>query len=165
MKSRLLSAVLLAVVAMMVASAAFAAPAAATGVPFKGTIKAVETNDAQFPTLYVDAAGSGNATHLGGYTVSYRVVVNIPTLSGNETLQFVAANGDVLTAEGFVQATPTGIPDQITIVEEYTIAGGTGRFAGATGSFTMNRLLDGATQATAVTSGTFDGTIVLQRGD
>ena len=44
------------------------------------------------------------------------------------------------------------------IVETDTITGGTGRFAGATGSFTVERLLD---QATGISSGSFTGGIVL----
>ena len=158
MKSRVLFAALLSVAALMIVTAAFAAPAAATGVPFKGTIEAVETNDVQFPTLYVDGTGSGNATHLGRYTVSYQAVVNIPTLTGNDALQFVAANGDSIYAEGLGQAVPSGTPDVVSILENYSITGGTGRFAGATGSFTVKRLLN---QATNVTSGAFDGSIVL----
>jgi hypothetical protein len=72
--------------------------------------------------------------------------------------RFVAANGDILFVEGTGQGTPTPTPNVDTIVETDTITGGTGRFAGATGSFTLVRLLN---LATGVTSGTFDGNIVI----
>jgi hypothetical protein len=41
-------------------------------------------------------------------------------------------------------------------VETWTITGGTGRFTGAAGSFTVERSLD---QTTGVTTGSFEGTI------
>jgi hypothetical protein len=46
------------------------------------------------------------------------------------------------------------------VVEEHTITGGTGRFAGATGSFTLERLVS---TVTGVTDGSFDGSILLQK--
>jgi hypothetical protein len=44
------------------------------------------------------------------------------------------------------------------VVETYTITGGNGRFAGASESFTVERLVN---TVTGVTSGTFDGSIVI----
>jgi hypothetical protein len=45
----------------------------------------------------------------------------------------------------------------VSIVEVYTITGGTGRFADATGTFTLEGTL---TQTAGVSSGTFSGSIV-----
>jgi hypothetical protein len=141
---------------------ALAAPASAgQPVPFKGTFQATETSvDFVFPYGYQDAIGSGNATQLGEYTIHYTVVVNVINITATESAEFVAANGDRLDAEGTGQATTTADPNIDNIVEQYTITGGTGRFAGATGSFTLNRVLN---LPTGVTSGTFDGAIVLSR--
>lgn len=68
---------------------------------------------------------------------------------------FTAANGDTLTAEGSGQATLVA-PGALSIVETTTITGGTGRFAGATGSFVIERTLF---VSAGVTTGSFAGTI------
>jgi hypothetical protein len=54
------------------------------------------------------------------------------------------------------QGTPTAEANVASIVETAAITGGTGRFAGATGAFTIHRILN---QVTGVSSGSFDGTI------
>lgn len=146
--------------AMLLALALTSTTLAASGVPFKGAMQAVEIYTVNFPILKVDASGSGNATHLGTFTVSYHDVVDLITLTGPDSLTFVAANGDSLFADGTGKATPTETPNVLRIVETFAITGGTGRFAGATGSFTITRLLNTVTGAT---SGTFDGTIVFAR--
>ena len=136
-----------------------ASPAAAQSpVPFKGDIQATEISTVNFPNLSVSATGSGNATHLGRFSVTYQVQVNLITIFGVDSYQFTAANGDILYAQGTGQGFTTSDPTIDTIVEHNTITGGTGRFAGATGSFTLVRQLNLATGATA---GTFDGNIVL----
>jgi hypothetical protein len=133
-------------------------------VPFKGTIRAVEDSiavfppDVPFPTLFVEASGSGHATHLGKFTVNYEVEVNLDTFFGIGSSEFIAANGDSLFAEGEGQGT---VPDEngiSFIVEVNTIIGGTGRFAGASGRFVIVRVIN---VNTGVTFGVLGGTIVL----
>ena len=159
MKKILISTSIALLLLIVLASMAFAAPTAAEKqLLLKGSLQAVETGEVNFPTLFVDATGSGNATQLGRFTVSFQVEVNLPTLSGPASATFVAANGDSLYAEGWGQSAPTGTPNVITIVEMYTITGGTGRFAGATGNFTVERVLN---QATGVSLGTIIGNIVI----
>ena len=106
----------------------------------------------------VNGTGSGNATHLGLFTIEYEVTVNLATGAGPAAAQFVSANGDSLFCEGFGQGTDSGTPGVAMIVESYTITGGTGRFAGATGTFTVERVVE---LATGVTSGTFRGNITI----
>lgn len=126
--------------------------------PFKGTMQSVETYVVTPPIMSVTANGSGNATHLGQYAISYAVEVNLETLSGEGSAQIVAANGDILYANLSGQATATETTDVFNVVEEFTITGGTGRFANASGSFTLTRVVN---ITTGVTSGTMSGTITL----
>ena len=144
---------LVAAFAVSLASAAVGAAAAET--PFKGTVTAVETGTVVFPTRFVDREGTGTATYLGRYTERVTMVINIPTLSSTGAATFTAANGDTLLATVAGQATRTS-PTTLSIVEVYTITGGTGRFADATGSFTLESTLD---QTTGVSSGAFSGSI------
>jgi hypothetical protein len=127
-------------------------------VPFKGTLQAIETVDvSQFPIGIVEGSGSGYATHLGHYTVTYEFVVNVVTLTGTGTMHFVAANGDSLFAEATEAAgSPTEDPDVIGGPIVWTILDGTGRFAGATGEFIEDSLLN---LVTGVRTSTLDGII------
>jgi hypothetical protein len=135
---------------------ALAAPGADKAVPFKGTLLQVESQNVQFPIMFAEASASGNATHLGRYTMTSEFEVNLVTLAGSGFADFIAANGDSLFTEVAGQASPTGNADVLFIVETFTITGGTGRFAGATGSFTGERLLDTVSK---ISSGSLDGTI------
>ena len=67
-----------------------------------------------------------------------------------------AANGDTL----FGTSTGLGtVVDGIAYIQEtHTITGGTGRFAGATGTFAAGRVL---VEATGIFASSFDGTIDL----
>jgi hypothetical protein len=143
------------VAAFTVSLAIVAASAVAAETPFKGRVNAVETGTVVFPTRFVNREGTGNATHLGTYTQHVTMVINIPTLSSMGAAVFTAANGDTLLATVAGQATRTS-PTTLSIVEVYTITGGTGRFADATGAFTLESTLD---QTTGVSSGTFSGAI------
>ena len=153
MKTIIKSVLYLQMTALLV-TAALAGPASAgKSVPFKGSVQAVEVSAFHPPTFSVDGSGAGRATHLGKFTFTYEFEVVIATGVGVGSAEFTAANGDTLTANFTGQAQRGAI---ISIVEHATISGGTGRFAGATGSFTVERLYDPSTGAT---SGSFEGTI------
>jgi hypothetical protein len=144
----------------ILASTTFAAPAAGERqLLLKGSLQATETHLVTPPTMLVDATGSGNATQLGNFTMAFQAEVYLPTLfAASESATVVAADGSTLFGEGSGQGTLTETPGVVSIVETYTITGGTGRFAGASGNFTVERLID---RATLISSGTISGTIVL----
>jgi len=138
-------------------------PAANKGVPFKGTLEGVDVItpiDAQFLSSLM--RGTGDAAHLGRFTVVRTATVNLLTNTDIGSLAFTAANGDILTADYTGQASPTATPGVLSIVETAFISGGTGRFAGATGSFIVTRSFDLATNLTA---GSFEGTISPARAE
>jgi hypothetical protein len=124
-------------------------------VPFKGSFAGTQVvTPLEPPFGAVNGSGTGTATHLGQFTVAFPHTVNFGTRTGVGTYTFTAANGDTVTAAFTGQATPAG--PLVSIVENATISGGTGRFAGATGTFTVRRTFDPARGAT---EGEFDGTI------
>ena len=144
----------LAVVAML----GLAGPAAAgERRPFRGRLEGVVTVtplDPPFVSVLVNA--TGNATHLGRFRLAIPHTVNTATRTAAGSYHFVAANGDTLSADFTGQASPTATPGVLSIVETATITGGTGRFAGATGSFTSERWYD---TIAGTTIGSFEGTI------
>jgi hypothetical protein len=129
--------------------------AVAAETPFKGTVSAVETGQTNFPIRTITREGTGTATYLGRYTERLTATIDVRILHGMGSGTFTAANGDTLFVTSDGQATLTG-PGMLSIVENYTITGGTGRFADATGSFTLHSTLD---QTTGVSSGTLSGAI------
>ena len=124
--------------------------AAGEQVPFHGSLAGTFDNSG-FPI--VSANFTGNATHLGRFTLALPHTV---TANGHfGTFVFIAANGDTVTGSF------TGVVDSVDglvlhVTEIATIEGGTGRFADASGGFTTSRSvhLDLLTS-----SGSFHGTI------
>jgi hypothetical protein len=143
--------------AAMIMVLALAGPAAAKKqVPFHGSLEGAEIDVVQDTTLLVDGSGTGIATHLGRFTVTWEATVNLLNNSGVGSFVFTAANGDSIFTDQVGQAEPTETPGVFQVVEINTITGGTGRFTGATGSFILERLVD---LTSGFTSGSFRGTI------
>jgi hypothetical protein len=141
----------------------------ATALPFRGEFtgasNAVFNCPTTCPPTSFTASGTyeGTATHLGHFTAAFVDVVDIATATGTGTIEFTAANGDRLrttTAGGQEQFTE---PNVAGIRLLATIVGGTGRFAGATGTLTVRFIqhIDFATASADVTSGSLDGEIDL----
>lgn len=125
--------------------------------PFKGRLEGSYTLTFPSPgVLAVSGEGTGNATHLGQFTFTYDELVDLATGTGTGTYQFTAADGDTLTADWTGLGFPTSDPNVLLIVEDATISGGTGRFAGAGGHFRVDRLFNFTTNSGP---GSFDGTI------
>ena len=143
----------------VVAVLGLAGPAAAgEQVPFEGNLEGdVERTliPGDPPLVLVDVEGTGKATQLGRYTFAAPHYVNLATRTAAGSYEFTAANGDLVFADFTGQATPIG-GGVLYIEETATITGRTGRFAGATGSFTVERWYD---TVNGTTVGSFDGTI------
>ena len=145
----------------LLSTVAFAGPKAAhKQVLFHGTIQTLETVESvEFPIVFNTSIGEGNATHLGRFAWALDVQINIsdPALStATGTGVLTAANGDSLFTQFTAFATNTETPDVIFITEVHTITGGTGRFAGATGTFTREAL---SNLALGFSFGSFNGFI------
>ena len=129
-------------------------------VPFHGSFEGERTERIQLtPTTVQDTWDmAGTATHLGHFELVEVVVVDFGTLpvTGVGTATFVAANGDMLFADvtGYSEPVEPGVT--VLIIESGVITGGTGRFAGASGSYTSERLTSLVTNETI---GSFEGTI------
>ncbi len=126
-------------------------------VPFRGRLDGDVTRTPLSPPLVsVLVEGTGQAAHLGRYTFTFPHVVDSSTRLATGTYTFRAANGAKLTADVIGRAVPVGTTGVLHITEQATITGGTGRFARATGSFTIERDYD---TVAGTTTGSFDGTI------
>jgi hypothetical protein len=127
-------------------------------VPFSGSLQAHETIVSEDPgtSFVTDGSGGGIATHLGRFTLVWEFTVNVGDGTGSGPVRYTAANGDQLFMTATGQSEPTSTPGVFHIVEIQIVTGGTGRFSGATGSFTVDRLVD---LTTGLTSGSFEGAI------
>jgi hypothetical protein len=126
--------------------------------PFRGSF----THVIDVPPPSAHATAEGTATHLGRFTATLRADVH-PDNTSTGTFNFVAANGDQLSGT-FVGEGVFIPPNNSRLTEVATIENGTGRFAGATGTFTMMRFdtIDFAT-GKATGSGSFEGRINLNK--
>ena len=99
--------------------------------PFKGTYEGLETVGTVPSNHHLEA--TGNATHLGRFTVTADWTL-APT--GNfGTSTWTAADGDELST--IFQRRGLAAPSTITFTETHTVTSGTGRFANASGTFTI----------------------------
>ena len=134
----------------------------ATRLPFRGSFTLADRSTITPPTMLIQGTGDGNATHLGRLTVTTAEVVNLAAATATGTFNLTAPNGDHLfatTAGGEDQFTPPNV-SHVTLVA--TIVGGTGRFASATGTFTMERTgIINFVAGTSTSIGSFDGHINL----
>ena len=100
---------------------------------------------------------TGRAPRFGKFTVTISHVRNTATAAEDGSYEFTTHKGDTITATFTGQGTFV-INGTITVTDTVTIIGGTGRYAGATGSFQATRVY---TMATGEASGSFSGQIVM----
>jgi hypothetical protein len=142
--------------------------AAADLLPFKGTLEGrhISRTPLDPPFVFDRFDAEGQATQLGQFELVIEATVNFGSrpVTGVGTYTFTAANGDQVVAEhtGFSALVE---PGTVLITEHAVIDPNrsTGRFAGAEGTFTVERLADAATGVGGLTVGAFEGTISLPR--
>ena len=125
-------------------------------IPFNGTLSGDVTHtpvDAQTDAVLVEATGT--ATQIGQFAMVSAHHINTVARTAAGTFVFTAASGDKVYADFTGRGQPAA-PGFVAVVETATITGGTGRFAGASGSFIVQRLYD---RAAGTTTGSFQGTI------
>ena len=128
--------------------------------PFRGSLTTATNVVIAPPNLFADGTAEGNATQLGRFTATFSAVVDLATSTGTGTFDITAANGDQLFATFIGVEGVLVEPNVARLTEVATIEGGTGRFATATGTFTLVRF-DIIGEGTGY--GSFDGHIDLNR--
>jgi len=116
----------------------------------------LEKVDAAVPSHHSLVEVTGNATHLGRFTVTADWMLAPTGGSGKST--WTAANNDDFSTD-FSRVIAGVTPPTITFRETHTITGGTGRFAHVSGTFTVVQ-----TRGLSMpynNSATIDGTIDL----
>ena len=149
------------------ASLVGAAQAQARGgneLPFRGSFARSSQADPcpPPPAFTINGTQKGNATHLGAFTA--RSVDNVIGTSATGTWDFTAANGDQLFSETEGVETAFEPPNISRVTLRARIVGGTGRFAGASGEFTIQfvETID-FDACNAEAQGTFEGQLNLNR--
>jgi hypothetical protein len=135
-----------------------------------GTIAGSESA-APFPNpaegIYVNGSAASNDTALGPFILFYSLPVdfafaNTPpgNVGGSRLIVGEAANGDSILAWFFgINSGLCDNGDGLRHVDPWTIIGGTGRYAGARGTFTTDHC---SNFVTGETSGTISGMIVVR---
>jgi hypothetical protein len=138
-------------------------------IPINGTIAGSES-DVPFPDpaegFYVNGSVTSTDTELGPFTQFYSsplpfAFLGMPPegVGASRLIVGDAANGDSIVTCSIGSNPGSCANGDLHLVETDTIIGGTGRYAGARGSFTMDRCLN---FDTGETSGTISGTIVVR---
>jgi hypothetical protein len=146
----------------MMFAVALAAPNAVAQTLFSAWVdgQEIDTLQGNPPTkISVDGSLTGTATQLGQFTLTYKVTVNLADGSATGSAVLTTANGDTISTTLIGQGIPVnGSTTLNRIVEINTITAGTGKFAGAKGSFITHRMID---LASGLTFGSLHGAITL----
>ena len=107
---------------------------------FKGTFQGQDAHDTLPPgatTLVIRTTATGTGTLLGQFSLLREITANLVNFSSTGSAQLIAANGDTIYTTILGQAELSDLPGFLEVTEIHTITGGTGRFTGAQGSFTV----------------------------
>lgn len=141
MRSCTRSNVYLPLAAMILTTAIAASAGAQQFVPFKGTFQGQDFHDTLPPgatTVVISTTATGTGTHLGRFSLIREVTGSLVNLTATGSAQWIAANGDSIDTTVAGSAELSELPGGfLRVTETHTITGGTGRFAGAQGSFAV----------------------------
>ena len=125
----------LAIALVVLSTTSISAANAKAGVqerPFKATGKGSAAALSGPPILEIVVTGSGHSTHMGKVDIWQHHFVNVITMTFYDgTFVWTAANGDTIDGSYSGSLIPTSAGFEIH--GSFTIDGGTGRFAGASG--------------------------------
>ena len=135
-------------IAAMILTAALANPAAAQTsctdfAPgcFRGIFQGEDAHYTLPPgatTVAIRTTATGTGTHLGRFSLIRDVTGSLVDFSDTGSAQWIAANRDSIYTTIVGQAEPSDIPGGfLKVTETHTVTGGTGRFTGAQGTFTV----------------------------
>lgn len=138
---------------------------------FKGSFQGNDAHDTLPPgatTVVIDTTATGTGTHLGQFSLIRQVTGNLTNFSATGSAQWIAANRDSIYTAVFGQAELSDVGGgSLKVTEVHTITGGTGRFTGVQGTFTvvLYHALEvsgvaGGVETHAV-SGSFHGTVTF----
>lgn len=123
---------------------------------YNNTITADFSN---LPVVAVTSSGTILGTHFGNGTGrAISETVNLATGEGVAVHEFTAANGGTVRLSLHLLAIPTS-PTTFSVVGEWQIVGGTGRFEGATGEGLYSGVVTFVTETTASGEFKLSGTI------
>jgi hypothetical protein len=134
--------------AAMILTAALANPAAAQtscgdSAPgcFRGIFQGQDAHDTLppgSPTVAIRTTATGSGAHLGRFSLVREVTGSLVDFSATGSAQWIAANRDRIYTTIVGQAELSDIPGgYLKVTETHTVTGGTGRFTGAQGIFTV----------------------------
>ena len=133
---------------------------ASSSLPFNGS----STGTFAFTTpTTAELTGIGNYEHLGMTAFAAAATITGPAGCGGFTTTekdtYKAANGDEVSSSATLTICPTSTPGVFQSSGTFTITGGTGRFADASGSGALNAMVTFTSPSSGTFSGTTTGTI------
>lgn len=137
------------------------ASAVAAQVKVTGALSGHSIGTVQAGFLQAAGSGTGTASHIGRFRYLVQATVD-PAGRSEGVFLLVFSSGDVIygSVAGRGPSPPPPPPEPVRITEQLTITGGTGRFQGASGTLTFDRLSDLSTlPAYDSHSGTVTGSI------
>ena len=147
--------------ALLIVLSASAVLAQVNSIQFKGAFNCRFTGAVEGGTLHSSGTCTGTASQIGPFTYTETATVDLATGLSSGVFQLVAANGDVINGSYAGRTLPEDIPKGSHFIGLLTITSGTGRFQGATGGLTVDRLFDNTNlPAFLLGYGSLTGTII-----